>query len=423
MRSNELLGFLKVDPKRPARLVSRESSKLEYKESFNWGSRAKYAKTMAAFANNAGGAIVFGVKNAPQDMVGVNSQRFQNLDPAKVTEYLNTKFAPELIWESAIVELADFELGVIAVMPATEKPVVCINDDGNDLREADIYYRYRGRSERIRYPELHRLMEKRQKKEREALLQHLRKIARIGSDSVGILDLKKGELSGIRDNVVIDPSILSQVQFIREGQFAESNESGAPTLRLVGDAQVVEPGALLPIKKVATPIAIGPKELMLGFLRQEQPPEPREYLKQACRESSHNMPIYHFVRLAEMRLEEMRELVLEETPNCKRLLGRLNGALVQPIGSLEAETSASVEIKKILGILKKSVVDGLLEHGELRLFQAITHYAPDTNPAPLLQVLADLIEERFHSMSSAHKTSLRKAVAHLDEFLNRDHRT
>ena len=38
MRSDEFLTLLKVDPKRPERLVSRESSKLEYKESFNWGS-------------------------------------------------------------------------------------------------------------------------------------------------------------------------------------------------------------------------------------------------------------------------------------------------------------------------------------------------------------------------------------------------
>ena len=55
----------------PLRLVSRENSRLEYKRTFNWNSRANYAKTMAAFANNDGGFIFFGVEDSPHDVVGV----------------------------------------------------------------------------------------------------------------------------------------------------------------------------------------------------------------------------------------------------------------------------------------------------------------------------------------------------------------
>jgi len=44
------------------RIISRESSQLEFKESFNWLSKDKYAKSMAAFANNRGGFIIFGSK-------------------------------------------------------------------------------------------------------------------------------------------------------------------------------------------------------------------------------------------------------------------------------------------------------------------------------------------------------------------------
>jgi|GEM_PF-3414183 len=33
-------------------IKSRESSTNEFKASFNWGSKADYAKTIAAFANN-----------------------------------------------------------------------------------------------------------------------------------------------------------------------------------------------------------------------------------------------------------------------------------------------------------------------------------------------------------------------------------
>jgi hypothetical protein len=33
------------------RIISRESGWLEFKESFNWNSKDKYAKSMVAFAN------------------------------------------------------------------------------------------------------------------------------------------------------------------------------------------------------------------------------------------------------------------------------------------------------------------------------------------------------------------------------------
>ena len=53
----ELHGLCRLDEDAPTRLVSRENSPLEYKESFNWANRAKYGKTLAAFANVSGGFI------------------------------------------------------------------------------------------------------------------------------------------------------------------------------------------------------------------------------------------------------------------------------------------------------------------------------------------------------------------------------
>lgn len=50
--SQEILNdIFKVSSKYPDRLNSRESSWLEFKEKFGFGSLSKYAKTMAAFAN------------------------------------------------------------------------------------------------------------------------------------------------------------------------------------------------------------------------------------------------------------------------------------------------------------------------------------------------------------------------------------
>ena len=88
--------LLHLDADNPTRLTSRENSRLEYKERFNWASRAKYGKTLAAFANNAGGFIVFGVQDSPRHLVGVNEEHFDAVDSAEVSEYLNSAYAPEL---------------------------------------------------------------------------------------------------------------------------------------------------------------------------------------------------------------------------------------------------------------------------------------------------------------------------------------
>ena len=62
------------------KLLSREGSFLEFKESFNWGSKDEYAKTAAAFANAKGGVFIFGVKNKPRELVGLLSDSFDDLE-------------------------------------------------------------------------------------------------------------------------------------------------------------------------------------------------------------------------------------------------------------------------------------------------------------------------------------------------------
>ena len=47
-------------------LKSRESNTVEFKENFNASNTSKYAKTMAAFANNKGGYIIFGITDRPR---------------------------------------------------------------------------------------------------------------------------------------------------------------------------------------------------------------------------------------------------------------------------------------------------------------------------------------------------------------------
>src|SRR5690606_3131654 len=143
--------------------------------------------------------------------------------------------------------------------------------------------------------------------------------------------------------LLISSELLRKVQFIREGRFAERDEDGAPTLRVVGEVEAVAPGALRPVRTVAQPLVIGEREIMLSFLRQERPSAPAEYIKQACRENSGYQPIYHFAGAAGLGLEDIRALVVQEPGRANRLLARIDGATIAPIGSIDSKTSSSAE--------------------------------------------------------------------------------
>ena len=70
-------------------LKSRESNTVEFKESFNKANTAKYAKTMAAYSNNRGGYIIFGVKDNPRSIVGLKNNNFDNLNQEQFSEAIN----------------------------------------------------------------------------------------------------------------------------------------------------------------------------------------------------------------------------------------------------------------------------------------------------------------------------------------------
>ena len=310
-------------------------------------------------------------------------------------------------------------LGVLYVASAADRPVVSLRTDSREgIREADIFYRYRGRSERIRYPELQRLLLERQERERASWLSLLSKVGRIGVQNVGILDLIDGQLSGPGGSLLISSDLLEQVQFIRKGRFAEVNERGAPTLRLVGDVQAIPPHALGPVRNVPQPLVIGEREIMLGFLRQERPKAPVEFIRQACRESSPYMPIYHFARCAGFGLDQLRDRMSAEPRRRNSLIDRLGAYRVTSVGTLHGATPHALERSEILEILTTGDVESLRHLERARLFESVTHFIPHCVPTDLLEFLAELVENELDTMPSSVRTNCRKAIARLDETLN-----
>jgi len=219
----------------PNRITARENGWLEFKESFNWLSKDKYAKSIAAFANSKGGYIVFGVKNSPRELIGLQSNNFEDTDEAKITGYLNSVLSPEIEYEKFTISMNNKTVGIFKVLPSKNKPTVCIKNDG-DLREAEIYYRYNAKSEKIKFPELKILLDQIREEERKSWMEHLERISKVGPVNAAILDIVGGEISGRGGTLVIDKKLVPKLKFIREGNF---QEGGRPVLKLVGDVKPV----------------------------------------------------------------------------------------------------------------------------------------------------------------------------------------
>lgn len=109
-------------------LKSRESATVEFKQSFNKNSTAKYAKTLSAFANNHGGYIIFGVKDSPRELIGLTNNNFDNLSQEQFTEAINALFAPSIDWEMGTLIIDNKKVGWIYAEEAEQKPLLHLKE-------------------------------------------------------------------------------------------------------------------------------------------------------------------------------------------------------------------------------------------------------------------------------------------------------
>ena len=160
IETSTIEGFLST---REGCLVRRESQILEFKRSFTFAALAEYFRDFAAFANNRGGYILFGVEDSPRRPTGLSEsalERFSSIDPRRITEPLLSLFAPVIDWEAEVVEVEDKSFGVFRVEESSQKPFVAKKNQG-DVKDGEIYYRYRGQTRKIRHEELSRIIAER----------------------------------------------------------------------------------------------------------------------------------------------------------------------------------------------------------------------------------------------------------------------
>ncbi|RLB33081.1 MAG: hypothetical protein DRH12_18810 [Deltaproteobacteria bacterium] len=422
----KLNEIFKISSKDPNRIISRESSNLEFKESFGWRSLPKYLKTCAAFANTKGGYIVFGIGRSPHKLLGLSGnslQQFENIDPAKLSGQFNEYFSPEIEWDIHEYELNGKIYGLLYVYECKDKPVICKKDADKVLKEGDIYYRYRGRSQRIKYSELRTMLETKRIKEQQLWMRHLSQIAEIGVRDVGIFDFKSGQVSGTNGSFLIDESLLSQLSFIKEGEFSE--EKGKPTLRLIGKVEAISslPGVGRG-KKIVKVKGIRIGDIVLAFLNSEKVQEPIEYIKQICFESTAFLPVYYFIVLANIdylrAIEELKAVISRSRAKSK-LIERLEGQQTLFLKPPTSSTEASKKKRKFIHDLEQTLVShDLVEKDLLYCLQAIRSLTPSQvkqNDEYLRGLLKEWFNRHYSMANQTLADSLRRAICWIDEAL------
>lgn len=242
MNHEEYIRKLVNNVDKNGRLKSRERNDLEYKESFGLNSSIMYAKTMAAFANNQGGYLLFGIKDNPRNVIGVNPG-FSNFQQEKFTETLNSLFSPEILWETGVVEFSNFNIGYIYTYEALEKPIIALKNESNGkINSGDVFYRYRARSEKIKFPEMKRIIDERSKKEREQILKLMETIRKSDTTNLGIVNYNNGRFSTpYGADITVEKKLVLQVlrkaKYIKSGCF---EENGTPVLKVTGNIDLAE---------------------------------------------------------------------------------------------------------------------------------------------------------------------------------------
>lgn len=236
----EIISFLAV---KGQYLYHRESQTLEFKEQFNFGGLADYLKDFAAFANNRGGYLIFGVTDSPRMASGLSNSaldQFGKLDPELITGYVLENFSSDIRWNSELIEHHGNWFGAFKIEEAEYKPVIARKDSGTNqvLQNGAIYYRYGGRTQKIQSAELESIITRRIERANKDWIEHVTEIG-IGGPREAFILKDTSQIKQTRNGAfVVDEELAKKLKFVKEGHFTE--DANAAALKLVGDIVPVD---------------------------------------------------------------------------------------------------------------------------------------------------------------------------------------
>ncbi|WP_137752907.1 ATP-binding protein [Sphingopyxis sp. L1A2A] len=295
MDEKMLRSFFAKDANGVWRCTAGETDEYECKEGFSLRNFSKPLRTIAGFANNRGGYLFFGVKDKPLGFAvsGLADGRFTDTDQNKFSQTIRSVLEPTPRFRVASLKLDAMTVGVIHVEPHSAKPVIASKTEG-DVAEGAIYYRYSGETKAICYADLRAILDERDQRSREAILPMVQRLLELGPKDAMVANLADGQLEDGGRPILIDPQSLERIKFIREGEFDEVD--GAPTLRVIGDAQTVPTEILAPVRTVREEVTVD--AILRNFINRNPVEQPLSYFSQVSHEAGWILPIFYYLHLA-----------------------------------------------------------------------------------------------------------------------------
>ena len=228
------------------RVISRESERREFKLKYEDNNLPKFAKTMAAFANRDGGALFFGIKDRPREVVGVNDNEIP--DEVVFTNFLKEFFQPEILFESQILNKGGSKLLCLIVSPASRKPVICkkaksiVTEQGTPhkkiLREGAIYYRYSSSTDEIKYGDLVVMLDQEREQFFKSMVDNITLLNEVGIDKAAVVNAHELSESDQAASVYLTNDTAENLNWIHSGRFVEDENDGGKAYCVVRQVEI-----------------------------------------------------------------------------------------------------------------------------------------------------------------------------------------
>lgn len=262
------------------------------------------------------------------------------------------------------------------------------------------------------------MLDKTRKDEELRWLGYLTRMAKIGVRDVGIFDLRSGQVSGPGGSFIIDESLLSQIAFIREGEFSETK--GKPALKLIGTVEPI--GQTVTVGKIVKTKGIRLADIVLAVLKQEDVHDPIDYVTQICHEDTGFLPLYYFIGKSGKSVSEIIDILTAQTSRKggkDKLIERLKHSKTQHIAMAKLDNKTGKEKKAAFDKLMAQTDVTSTTYSEILPYLQAMRMIEPAEVKPRFNYLAALLTTWFNSHYSAGKPTLtdnlRRAICWLDE--------
>jgi hypothetical protein len=394
-------------------LKRRESHCIEFKGKFDWSAekaRSNYCKSLSAFSNNKGGALIFGVEDKPHKIVGI--QDYENTDDADITNYLNELFTPSINFERREFKFRGMTLGILYAFKNDNRPIIC-NKDSSKTHSSDIYYRYGAKSSKIKAGDLIKLIEEVKKEESERWMKLLENIGEIGVENVHLLNSMSGEIISENNTFLLDETLLKQIKIIDKFSI---QKDGEPAVKIIGNIPELA-------RVIKTNTNIYEEGIYKSYLSGKSITTNEDLLKFICQKNTAYYPFYFLLRKLELNDKESIEF-LEDV----KIRGTVRKSLIERIKkdtkSINYKNRFTIGPNSKYGPDRKKVLEKIIDSSDIiidtednakRVLETIFRLENgkfDFNY--VRQILNDIFEKHYPFQNSSLNYLFRDTITYLD---------